>query len=178
MTSAELWAQITQAPRPHRLVEFPRYNPVTGESIGKLTMWVMTPAEAVLCASRAGKDAKTLFGDKQDPSQSNVYDTLTSSEILYVVCRQAEDINCPFFPSSAAIREHLTTDEMGVLISAYIQLQSELGPIIGGQRMSSAEMDAWLDKLKEGADSISPFYRWSSEQKTEFIQFLVAKLRT
>lgn len=177
MTPSELFAAITQKPRAHRFVDFPRVGD-DGAPLCRLAMWVLTPTERAAATSAAEKFARSFIGAAKDGEKSIGYDTLfevgASTEILARACRDPYDLTKPFFPSAEVIRDHLTTEEVAVLFEGYLQIQSELGPIVS--IMSKVEMDAWVDRLSGGATGISPFYAWSRPAMAHFIIYLANQL--
>jgi len=179
LTNSELFVEIMKSPRPHRIVDFPRNNPSTGESLGKLALWILTPSEHVQAAGSAEEYCRSLLGvaklDERSAGRDSIYETAVTSEILFRACRRAEDLKLPLFPSSADVRAYLTGDEVAVLVSAYAEMQSELGPI--KSQMGELEMDAWVARLTAGADAVAPFYLLSSEMKNDLIRHLAAQLR-
>jgi len=65
-------------------------------------------------------------------------------------------------------------EEVGVLYQAFEQVSAEFGPILSA--LSEVEMEAWLEKLAKGADSVSPFWRLSSGQKNELLMYSASQL--
>ena len=180
LSAADLWTAITVRPRPNRLVEFPRRDPVTNESIGNVAMWVLTPNEHAQASAAAEKYTKTMLGetspDHRSLSYPTVYDNAASVEILARCCRAESDLTRTAFPSPQAIREVLTTDEVAVLISAYLQFRAEVGPIVSD--MTELEMEAWISRLEEGGRVVAPFFTLSPAQKLDLFQFMANRLRT
>lgn len=174
ITPTDLWAALTSTPRPYRTVDFPRTDPSTGQAIGEVAMWVLTPAEHSHCSGAAERYAKKVLGDapRESIAFATVYDNAVAVEILMRAVRSATNVAAPFFPSADAIRETLTTDEVGALFAAYAQLQAELGPIVS--RMTAEQLEAWLVRLEEGGRTLAPFYSLSPAAKNELLSFLVS----
>src|SRR5262245_57021927 len=91
-------------PRPRRVVDYPRTDPVTGGSIGKVVISPLTGEEARSCAIEA--DRRTLAALKQAPRSGEVsygYDTIYNMEstyqILFRSVTRAEVAGVAFFPS-------------------------------------------------------------------------------
>lgn len=152
---AELWAQLIKLPRASRKVDFPRQWPGTEESIGQICIQVLTQNEQTVAAAEAEKATQRLLGDRPVSERGEGYDTVYKNacavELLFRACKRAEDPTLPFFPSPNAMREHLTANEVAVLMNGYLLLQDELGPIVS--RMSNEEVDAWVKRLVEAGSS-------------------------
>lgn len=152
---AELWAQLIKLPRASRKVDFPRQWPGTDEPIGQICIQVLTQNEQTAAAAEAEKATQRLLGDKPASERGEGYDTVYKNacavELLFRACKRAEDPTLPFFPSPNAMREHLTANEVAVLMNSYLLLQDELGPIVS--RMSQEEVDAWVQRLVEAGSS-------------------------
>lgn len=178
---SELWLQITQMPRPHRLVDFPRKDRVTGQPIGQIAIWVLTQEESMICQSAAEKFARNTLKEnvpKQSDAQegyANIYRNAAAVEVLWRACRRPEDLKQPAFPSPGEMRKLLTHDEVGVLMSHYNRVQTELGPYVTD--MTAEELDAWIARLEEGG---SRFFLdcLSSEVKEALIERLAFRLRS
>ncbi len=172
ISAAELWSRITEMPRPHRTVDFPRLDPITDEPLGKLALWVLTPAEHATAAATADRAARALLVDAPagGPGYSVVYDNFAASEMLAVACRDAGDLSKTFFPNAAAVRKHLTTDETAVLFNALCQMQAESSPIVSV--MSEQEMEAWLTRLEEGGRALAPLFSLTQGQRNSLLMFL------
>ncbi len=173
---SELWAKITATPRPSAEVDFPRKDK-EGAPIGKLRMWVLTQSEQMICAAEAARVAKELLKDqrKDDPSlgYDNVYNNAASVEILARACRDANDVTRPAFPSPKLLRQNMTADEIAILTRLYLQVQSELGPIIA--YMSAEEEEAWIRRLAEGGTAF-PLSLLSSEAHEHLTLSLASRL--
>jgi hypothetical protein len=148
----DLWRQITTMPRPGRTVPFPRKNPETGEPVGDVHIWVLTQREQMECAAAAETCARERLktapkGSETSRGYIDIYENEASCQVLYRACRRAKNHNIPFFPSIEAVRG-LLGDEVGVLVSSYLTIKSELGPIV--DEMSEEEVDAWCRRLAEG----------------------------
>lgn len=148
----ELWALITQLPRPYRTIDFPR-NGADGKPIGQLAIRVLTQEEQILAAAEAERFTKKAIkdlpkGDEAKTGYDSVYQNTAAVEVLFAACRQKDDPDKAFFPSREALRRFLTPDEVGVLMVSYYTVQSEIGPIVA--HLSEEELDAWIKRLAEG----------------------------
>jgi hypothetical protein len=154
LTGAELFAALTQAPRPFRIVDFPRKDPITGEPLGRVALWVLTQVERISAAAAAEKRVRDLLGTAGDYSQgaADVYENAAAAEILALACRDADDVTKPLFPSAMHVRSVLTVDEVAVLLRMYAEAQTELGPIVS--EMSEADVERWIAKLMEAGTAV------------------------
>jgi|SRR5215210_7474121 len=176
---SDLWAQITQVPRPHRLVDFPRRDPGSGEPMGKVALQVLTQEEQMTCAAAAEAFTRKIIKEapRQDEAKrgyDDVYNNAAAVEVLFRACRRTEDVTRPFFPAPAEIRKHLTADEVGVLMTNYFTVQTELGPIVA--HLSSEEVDAWITRLVEGG-SAYPLDLLSSDVLRTLVVGMASQLR-
>lgn len=175
---SDLYAALVAVPRPHRIIDFPRKDPRTGEPVGRLAMWVLTQQEHMAASADADRWAKRILKDQQKTGEANlgyesVYNNEGAVQLLFRACRDAGDLNRAAFPTVEALRQSLTADEVAVLLSAYFQMTSEVGPIVGA--MTKEDVDAWLDKLERGGLEGFPFYLLSSEAKNDLITSLAER---
>lgn len=176
----ELFLAIQKRPRPFRVVDFPRQDPVTGEPIGKVAITPLFQAELLEAKAEATRLGKQLTKDNLDPREyvvghEQIYQDICGSEILCRACRDPNDINVKIFRTAGDVRKHLTSDELAVLIQNYALVQLEVGPLITG--MSQVEMDAWLQRLGEGASAL-PLALLSLEQVRALLMHSASRLRT
>lgn len=178
---SDLWSQITALPKPHRIVDFPRKGP-DGTPIAQLAMVVLTQEEEQLANLDTSKFLRKLLKDnhgqipaphEQDFAFKNLHELQAAIEILYRACRDAEDITKKFFPTKQAIGQHLTTDEVAILLRHYARTQAEIGPITS--QMSQEEMDAWIDVLATGGTEY-PLDYLSSAPATGFLMYMASQL--
>lgn len=177
MPASALWAALQAAPRPHRIVPFPRNGP-DGEPVGNVAIWVLTQGEHMDAAADAERLAREKLKDatrREDLSYG--YDTLFSNELACQViaraCRQEDDLTRAAFPSGKMVRATLTPDEVEVLFRHYLSVQSELGPIVS--EMTKEEMDAWVHRLAEGGPGF-PFNSLSLVQQRILVRSMASQL--
>lgn len=181
LTAAELWSQITQAPRQSREVDFPRTKDgtATGGPICTLRMWVLTQAETEAASAETEKRVRKALADskanRDEPTRGyeELYNQFAAVELLFRACRMAEDLKAPFFPQKAWIEQHLTTDEVAVLVNQYMVIKGELGPIVA--ELSEEETEAWIEKLREGG-RWSPLGRLSWGALTTLLRSMASRL--
>lgn len=180
ISPAQLWAEITACPRPHRIIDFPRKRPGTELPFCEVALLVLTPAEQVRAAVAADKYVKAQIGTAKAGDSSKgydqVYENAAGVETLYQCIRVADDLGKHFFPGANELRDVLTSDEMAVLMQAYADMCSEIGPIVS--MLSKDELDAWCDRLEVGADRVSPLYLLSLEAKNQVIRCLGSRLHS
>jgi len=152
----QLWAEIMAVPRPHRLVDFPRQNPVTKQSFGEFAIIVLTQEEQMAASASAERFTRQLLKEspKQDDAKRGydiIYENSATTEVLFRACKRKEDLVSPFFPSPEAIRRNLSGDEVSILMNHYLTAQAEMGPIVS--RLDPEEVEAWIKKLGEGGSA-------------------------
>jgi hypothetical protein len=181
ISPSELWVQLTQMPRPHRVVDFPRKDPVTGLPAGQVAIWPLTQEESMICQKAAETFARKSLKEnlpKKDDAQEgylNLYRNAAAVEVLARACRRVEDLKRPAFPSPELMRKQFTHDEIGVLTSYYHRVQSELGPYVTD--FTTEELDAWVKMLEEGGSAYF-LDLLASDAKDSLIMHLVSQLQS
>jgi hypothetical protein len=175
---SELWLALTALPRPHRVVPFPRNLPGSDSPVGELAVWPLTQEEQMAANVEADRWTKKLLKDPQQKDQANLgyhhtYSNEVAIQVLWRACRDPKNIERPAFPSPALMRAKLSTDEVGVLFSQYLTVQSEIGPIVA--YMSKDERDAWILRLQEGGSAF-PFDSLSWEQQRILVTSMASQL--
>jgi hypothetical protein len=153
---SELWLALTQLPRPHHVVDFPRKDPVTGKSIGQVAIWALTQEETMVSFAAAEKFAKEklrLEGktDTTNLGYERVFNDECAVQTLWRACRRTENLKLAAFPDPNQIRREFTVDEMAFLFDQYLRVRTELGPIAAS--MSDVELEAWIDALAKAGDT-------------------------
>lgn len=180
ISAADLWAQITAAPRPHRIVPFPMEDK-DGKPICHLAMVVLTQEEEMLanaCSDKAIRQKLQKTGgtipnkNEQCPSFTNMLELQCGIETLWLCCKDANDLSKPFFRNKEDIGK-LTKDRIAVLLRHYIRVQDDLGPIVS--KMSEMEMNAWIDRLVEGGAEY-PLDYLSLVAASELMMFMAFQL--
>jgi hypothetical protein len=181
ISPSELWVQLTQMPRPHRVVDFPRKDHVTGNAVGQIAIWPLTQEESMVCQKAAEVYARSMLKEylpKKDDAQEgylNLYRNAAAVEVLARACRRVENLKLPTFPSPTLIRKELTHDEIGILTSHYHRVQSEIGPYV--TEFSTEELDAWVKRLEEGGSAYF-LDLLASDAKDSLIMHLVSQLQS
>lgn len=178
ITPSALWLALTAIPRPTKEVPLPRKIPGTDEPVGVVRMWPLTQEEQMAANADADRFTKALLKDPQRKEDANLgyhhtYTNEVAVQVLLRAARDPDDIKRPAFPSAGLLRQHLTTDEIGVLFSNYCTVQSELGPIRA--QMSPEEADALILRLAEGGSTF-PLDSYSWEQQRTLVVSMASRL--
>ena len=176
-SGVDIWVKLCELPRPSRLVDFPRPGP-NGEKY-QVAMWCLTQEEQMQCAANAEKFTRRIIKDvpKNDDARrgyDDIYANAAAIEILFHVCRKPGDLGSPFFPAVESIRQKMTTDEIAVLFTEYLTVQSELGPIVA--KMSKEEVDALVLRITESGQRF-PLDFLSQEALKDLVLSLALRLR-
>lgn len=150
-----LFAELTKAPRPHIIVDFPRKNE-GGEPLCQIGLVVLNNYELMEAKTEAQKDVNRRL--KEDmPSKANLmpgYESLYSDalaiEILYRSCKNPTELAARFFPAKKSLGL-LSNDELGVLIEHYNTLTITRGPII--INMDDKEMEELMKKITDAGSN-------------------------
>jgi hypothetical protein len=182
VSPAELWAELSKMPRPHRAVDFPRMHPTTGEPIGQVSMAVLFQGEAIDAAAQAEKFTRATLKaaldenvrkDEASAGYDDIYNNASVDEVLFRAVRRLDDVNSLFFPSPASVRQKLAQDEVAVLFREYLIVKAELGPMVS--EMGPGEMKAWVEKLVEGGSAF-PLARLSSDGLNDLVKAMALQL--
>ena len=178
VSAATLWQRVTALPRPSDVVDFPRKDD-EGNPIAQVLMRVLTQAEVTSATANAERFARQVMAGsipKADEAASGyeaIYQNDLNVQLVYLSARQVDDQTKPFFPSQAEMRTHLTPDEIGALVRAYVIVQAERGPMVS--QMTDGDFDAWVAKLKEGGNS-APLASLSLDALRALVKHLVSAL--
>jgi len=180
--ASELWALITQLPRPVRVVDFPGKDP-NGSPVGQVAIWPLTQEELMICAAQASRVAKELMGavTTTDPqlAYEKVFQDACASEILARACRDVKDEANGYkraaFPAPREIRRRLTQDQIQILARAYLRVEAELGPVVA--TLSPEEEEAWIRRLAQ-AGNVFPIVSLSREALELLTLSLACRLRS
>lgn len=160
LSPEEVLAELLSSERPHRLVPFPRINPKTGEPYCQIAMVGLTSEEAYAASVAASKAAKKHMGEAmpREGESTMAFDEVLNNqrayEVLVRACRVPGDLKKPFFKTTAQIAQALTNDEVAILFRHYLDVQTELSPII--EYLDSEDQEAWIKKLTKAGEQ-APF---------------------
>jgi hypothetical protein len=171
----DLFAQITQLPRPYKIVDSPLK--LADGSYAPVAIWALTQEEHCRCTASAEEWTQNILKERikhpKKDEQCLAYDKLhfnrSTSEVLFRAVRRADDINKPFFTDVKSIQFYLTLDQIVHMFNQYNIVMKELGPMIND--LTAFEMDLWIDKLKRGS-SIAPLDNLSSQMQSQLILYM------
>lgn len=175
---SDLWAALTQLPRPTLNVPFPRMLPGTEEPVGMVAIWALTQKEQMDANAEADRYTKALLKDPQRKEEANLgyhhtYANEGAVQVLWRACRRPDDLSQTIFPSPKLMRDRMTTDEIGVLFKHYLTAQLELGPIIA--YLTAEEQEAMVLRLQRDG-SEHPFNSLSWEQQKTLVLGMASRL--
>lgn len=154
-------------------MDFPR-NDKNGNPIAQIRMVILKMAEINSARADAERFARKVVGAESVDASSEAYRAIFNDDmdvqLLFRACRRMDDVNTSFFPSPTEMRNHLTPDELGIMIRAYLLIQAERGPIVS--QFDQKDFDAWIARLKEGGNS-SPLASLSSDALKALVKHLV-----
>lgn len=154
LSPAELWAAISQVPRPFEIVDFPRYD-ASGKPLAQVAMFVLTLEEQIAAAAEAGKLTRSLIRDKEvtpnAPDYQDIYSQEAALQVLVRACK-SPGAHEPMFPTAAEVRRKLSADEIAVLFASYLHVKTMRGPIVS--QMSDDDASAWAMRLKEAGNTL------------------------
>ena len=152
---SDLWAQLATAPRPHEIVDYPRFRE-DGAPIGQVGIVVLTFEEQLACSRDAGKFTRSFLKEKdlapEAPDYVEIYRSQAALEVLIRCCRKPNNIDHRMFPSLEELRRKATGDEIDVLLRQYLQVKAKYGPIIS--QMEEDQVDVWVERLAKAGSSL------------------------
>lgn len=160
LSPEEVLAELLSSERPHRLVPFPRINPKTGEPYCQIAMVGLTSEEAYAASVAASKAAKKHMGEAmpREGESTMAFDEVLNNqrayEVLVRACRVPGDLKKPFFKTTAQIAQLFTNDEVAIMFKHYLDVQTELSPIL--EFLDADEQEAWVKKLTKAGEQ-APF---------------------
>ena len=179
MAPSALWAALTAVPRPSRMIPLPRNLPGTNTPVGEVLVWPLTQEEQMASNTEAERVVRKLLKDnapkkgEENIGYLNSFSNECAVQVLFRACRDTKDIKRRAFPSPAAMRGELSTDEVGVLFASYCTVQAELGPIRA--YLTEEESEAIVVKLIEGGSAF-PFDSLSWEAQRTLVSFMASRL--
>ena len=188
VTPVDRVTRLKNDARPTIAVDFPRKPPAGAEPYPQIHIRVLRQAEIMTCMASAEayalemlKSVKGATGANGSHGYHDIYTDAKVCELLWHACRsehkdeRGHSVHAPTFVSSKDVRQMLTSDETAALFSAYSRWQAESGPLVG--TMDREELDAWLDRLKDGLAQL-PLHLLSSDRLNDLLMRSVARLRT
>lgn len=157
---SDLFRALSDVEPPNEVVPFPRLG-ADGKPVFDFRMRVLTQREidsATLNAERyAARLLKEDYGlgredvrDMRKEAWQEIFDNARLVELLFVACRDMDDVRRPLFDTPATMRRLLTADELAALFHTYTTLQFRFGP--QWRLLDDAEVESWISRLEEGAD--------------------------
>jgi hypothetical protein len=193
---AELFKKLVDYPRPSKVVDFPRNDPVSGKPLSKVRLMWLTQEETAEARADALKAVRGLIdrkelkpGDVSLETLQGIETETAAKEILRKAVRFPNPIrgskeSSPtgvqypfvFHELSDFAEAQMSTDEIAVLYNQWEIFQHESGPIYTGP-MGDEEVNAWVDRLAEGASEY-PLSRISLPQLTALTSSLAQRVYT
>lgn len=173
--ASELWIALSQLPRPVSQAHTLRAK---GVEVGTLVFHVLTSDELAKTYVQAHQATRNAFGPDDAKGTIAYEEYYLEQKALHLIakaCRQPNDPRFPVFPTATDVREHLTDDEAGVVLSAYNIFRRESGPMLS--EITPEALDAWIEVLKEGASRL-PLARCSGEALMDLVMSLVLRQST
>jgi hypothetical protein len=181
VTPEDLWLKLSERERPTTEIDFPAKGK-DGKPLGRCKIRVLTEAENHLARGQADIAAREIMKNgAPKPGEfsygyEDIYRNELAVQLVALAFRNVENQKFGLFPSAKDVRNLCTTDELGVMSSAYQQFRVEAGPLLS--EMTPDEMEAWLARLQEGGASFGPLVSWDGVTLRQFIKFLVSKAPT
>lgn len=179
LTPSELWAHLTALPRPSRLVDVPRTDPVTGKPVGQAAVVPLSQEEEMRCNAAAEQWARKALGEgtpalKESFGYESTYTNELAVQIVWHAYRRPEDLDLHAFPSPKLVRTTFTHDEVSALFKHYVTVKAEVGPVVA--TMTHAEMRTWIERLAEGGSAF-PFDLLSPDMQSRLLLSMASELR-
>lgn len=161
-------------------------NVASGKPIQKIRMVILKARDKIESKRQAGKlireQFRSDFGRVPTADDLNAFDVqrqfddLLACEILQRCCRNVKRANSEgpavypaIFASADWLRDNLTSEELGVLFRLYIQTELTCGASEQVLDDDPATLKIWVDRLKKGLWSVSPFSRLDSASLEELL---------
>lgn len=180
----ELFAKLLERPAPSEVAPFPRLDE-NGDPLFDVRIFVLTQNEREAAMAAARKRVKELIGDDSLPGLSldEMLGDQTAKELLARAVHQDQLIpnqqeNEPPRYARLFANAHdvgrLTSDEVACLFGAYLLVQRKYGPVESSFE-SEREINAWVERLAEGANSF-PLALLQSHQRDTLLGLLAQRL--
>jgi len=164
-----LVAKLSQLPRP---VSAPHVLRAKGVEVGTVVFHVLSSGELLSVKANAHKATIALLGpdSKGSVAYEEVYDDQRALGTIHLATRQPDSPEFPVFQTLAEVRENLTDDEAGIVLSAYSIFRKEIGPVIS--ELTPDEMEAWIEVLERGVSRF-PLSRFTGEALMDLLMYAV-----
>jgi len=145
----DLWLRMSSLPRP---TGAPTTIRARGADIGTVRFWVLSDLEVKRVQSEA---RRTVEADAAPGSVAfaEMHSAILAAHIIALAARRDGAIEAPAFQSADTVASSFTTDELQAQCNKYLAFRSTAGPSLS--ELTPAEMDAWVDKLAEGAQRLA-----------------------
>jgi hypothetical protein len=163
------------AKRERKLFDFDLegFEGLGNKPIAKIKIRIATKGEQdrALCGAHAYVEALAKSSNVEPRVATEDRDILLDAKTCFIlaeVCRDATDPKYPAFPGPKWMVDHLTTDEIGVLLNCYHEALRQTGTI--DFDLSPDRIEALSRRLAATADSDAPnqfLVRFSREQLVE-----------
>jgi len=155
--ASELWLNLSSAARPFQIVPFPRISPDTGKPVGHVAVRALTTSEYMLAKIAADKLTREAMPGAPNGGSGYAltFEDAVTVELLWRSCRDATDPEKSAFPSPQAMRERITSQEIGTLFETATRVWQEIGPLIPS--LSTEEYESWIERLIKGGEEADPF---------------------
>lgn len=178
LSPSELWAHLTALPRPSRLVDVPRTDPVTGKPVGQAAVVPLSQEEEMRCNAAAEQWARKALGEntpalRESFGYESTYTNELAVQIVWNAYRRPEDLELHAFPSAKLVRVTFTHDEVSALFRHYVTVKAEVGPVVAA--MTQAEMRVWIERLAEGGSAF-PFDLLSPDMQSRLLLSMASEL--
>lgn len=158
---SQLLVRLMDSRRPNELLPFPRLDD-DGKPLFSYRMQILTQAELDEARANAERYTREKLKETQKITDeqvasvrreawSEIYEDAKCVELLYLACRDPEDVTKPLFVAPRQIRTLITRDEAAAMFAAYEATQYRFGP--QWRMLSDEECEKLIGKLEEGASA-------------------------
>lgn len=177
--NVDLFANLSQLPRPHIIAPFPRKKPGTQDPFCNIALMELTSSETLEVKAYAESTAKKLLKEttsnkgEENRGYDEIYNECCAIGVLWHACRKEDNLEQKFFPNRESIHKVLTIDEISILYNHFLTLKYTKGPVISN--MNEQEMDNLIDKLIDGGTDSTFFLSFISVELLKDLLITMAK---
>lgn len=166
---------ISRTRAPSVVIDFPRYDPATGEPVQKVMIRTLTLLEEDSALARGRRYAAAALQQKTSEEQpEELAHNAKLAEVIAIAARDPEDPAKPFFRYGVGeLREFCTAEEIGTLARAYARLRDETHPRL--RDLNKDDLEAWIDTIGEGVLG-DPFSYFSHAKLATLCEYAVTSL--